>query len=132
ASIAGNFSQSGSGNLGVWLGSALKVTGSASVNGTMSILGVKSGYTTTSKETLINATGGVTGTFVSLRAAANVFLDAALAYDPNNVFLNINRIDVTKAVAGMGLTGASLASAVRVESAMQAIDLQLGGRGPAG
>lgn len=131
ASIAGNFSQSGSGNLGVWLGSALKVTGSASVNGTMSILGVKGGYTTTSKETLINATGGVTGTFVSLRAASNVFLDAALAYDPNNVFLNINRIDVTKAVAGMGLTGASLASAARVESAMQAIDRQLGGDGPA-
>jgi autotransporter-associated beta strand protein len=132
ASIAGNFSQSGSGNLGVWLGSALKVTGSASVNGTMSILGVKSGYTTTSKETLINATGGVSGTFVSLRAAPNVFLDAALAYDPNNVFLNINRIDVTKAVAGMGLTGASVASAARVESAMQAIDLQLGGGTPIG
>lgn len=132
ASIAGNFTQSTTGNLGVWLGSALKVSGSASLNGTMSILGVKSGYTTTAKETLLNATGGVTGTFVSLKAAPNVFLDAALAYDPNNVFLNIARIDVTKAVAGMGLTGVSLGSAVRVESAMQAIDLQLGGGGPAG
>lgn len=132
ASIAGNFSQASGGNLGVWLGSALKVTGSASLNGTMSILGVKSGYTTTSKETLLNASGGVTGTFSALKAASNVFLDASLAYDPNNVFLNINRIDVSKAVAGMGLTGASLASAARVESAMQAIDLQLGGRGPVG
>lgn len=132
ASIAGNFTQSSSGNLGVWLGSALKVSGSATLNGSMSILGVKSGYTTTSKETLLNATGGVVGTFASLKAAPNVFLDAALAYDPNNVFLNISRIDVTKAVAGMGLTGASLASAARVESAMQAIDLQLGGRAPAG
>ena len=132
ASIAGNFTQASSGNLGVWLGSALKVSGSAALNGSLSILGVKSGYTTTSKETLLNAAGGVTGTFSVLKAAPNVFLDAALAYDPNNVFLNINRIDVSKAVAGMGLTGASLASAARVESAMQAIDLQLGGRGPVG
>ena len=132
ASIAGNFTQASSGNLGVWLGSALKVSGSAALNGSLSILGVKSGYTTTSKETLLNAAGGVTGTFSVLKAAPNVFLDAALAYDPNNVFLNINRIDVSKAVAGMGLTGASLASAARVESAMQAIDLQLDGRVPAG
>lgn len=132
ASIAGNFSQSSTGNLGVWLGSALKVTGTASLNGTMSILGVKGGYTTTAKETLLNAGGGVTGTFASLKAAPNVFLDASLAYDPNNVFLNISRIDVTKAVAGMGLIGASLGAAARVESAMQAIDLQLGGGAPIG
>jgi len=132
ASIAGNFSQSSSGNLGVWLGSALKVSGNATLNGTVSILGVKSGYTTTAKETLLNATGGVSGTFSALKAAPNVFLDAALAYDPNNVFLNINRIDVSKAVAGMGVDGISLASAARVESAMQAIDAQLGGSAPGG
>ena len=132
ANISGNYIQSSSGNLGVWLGSTLRVTGSASVNGTMSILGVKSGYTTTSKETLLNATGGVSGTFSSLMAAPNVFLDAALGYDPNNVFLNINRIDVSKAVAGMGLDGISVMSALRVESAMQAIDAQLGGIAPGG
>ena len=44
-----------------------------------------------------------------------MFLDAALGYDPNNVFLNINRIDVSKAVAGMGLDGISVMSALRVE-----------------
>lgn len=132
ANISGNYIQSSSGNLGVWLGSTLRVTGSATLDGTMSILGVKSGYTTTSKETLLNAGGGVSGTFASLKAAPNVFLDAALGYDPNNVFLNINRIDVSKAVAGMGLDGISVMSAVRVESAMQAIDAQLGGGAPGG
>ncbi len=132
ASIAGNFIQSSTGNLGVWLGSTLKVTGTATVNGTMSILGVKSGYTTTAKETLLNAVGGVSGTFSTLKAAPNVFLDASLAYDPSNVFLNINRIDVSKAIAGMGFGGATLASAVRVESAMTAIDGQLAGFAPAG
>ena len=91
----------------------------------MSILGVGNGYTTTSRETLLNATGGVSGTFSSLKAAPNVFLDAALSYDANNVFLNINRIDVSKAVAGMGLSGITQVSSVRVEGAMQAIDGQL-------
>ena len=132
ATIAGNFIQSSTGNLGVWLGSSLRVTGTATLNGQMSILGVKSGYTTTAKETLLNAVGGVSGTFAGLRAAPNVFLDATLSYDPNNVFLNINRIDVSKAVAGMGLAGVTVTSASRVESAMQAIDGQLAGNAPAG
>ena len=132
ATIAGNFSQSATGNLGIWLGSTLRVTGTATLNGQMSILGVKTGYTTTAKETLLNAAGGVSGTFATLRAAPNVFLDASLGYDPNNVFLNINRIDVSKAVAGMGLSTITVASAQRVESAMGAIDGQLGGVAPAG
>ena len=132
ASIAGNYIQSSTGNLGVWLGSTLKVTGKATIDGTMSILGVKSGYTTTAKETLLNAAGGVSGTFSSLKAASSVFLDANLAYDPNNVFLNINRIDVSKAIAGLGFGGATLDAAVRVESAMTAIDGQLAGLAPTG
>lgn len=123
--VIGNFTQSASGNLGVWLGNKLTVGGSASLNGQASILGVKSGYTTTSKETLLTANGGVSGTFSSLKAAPNVFLDASLGYDSNNVFLNINRIDVSKAVAGMGLSDITQVSAARVESAMQAIDGQL-------
>ncbi|MEO6154345.1 MAG: autotransporter domain-containing protein, partial [Thermomonas sp.] len=130
--IAGNFIQSASGNLGVWLGSTLKVTGTATINGQMSILGVRSGYTTTAKETLLNAVGGVTGTFSTLKAAPNVFLDASLSYNPNNVFLDINRINVATAVAGLGLSTITVASAGRVESAMTAIDAQLAGIAPAG
>ncbi|MFT4179421.1 MAG: S8 family serine peptidase [Thermomonas sp.] len=132
ASIAGNYTQSSTGNLGVWLGSKLQVTGSASLAGTMSILGVKTGYTTSAKETLLTANGGVSGSFSSLKAASNVFLDASLGYDANNVFLNINRINVANAVAGLGLDGISIASAARVESAMQAIDGQLSGLQPVG
>ncbi len=132
ATVAGNFIQSSTGNLGVWLGSTLNVTGSATLDGTMSILGVKTGYTTTAKETLLNAVGGVSGTFSSLKAAPNVFLDASLSYNPNNVFLDINRINVANAVAGMSLSTITQTSAVRVESAMSAIDGQLAGAVPAG
>lgn len=132
ATIAGNYSQSSTGNFGVWLGSRLSVNGTASLAGQASILGVKSGYTTTAKETLLTANGGVSGTFSSLKSAPNVFLDASLAYDTNNVFLNINRIDVTQAIAGASLSGITVASAVRVEEAMQAIDGQLSGELPGG
>ena len=44
---------------------------------------------------------GVSGTFSSLKAAPNVFLDASLSYNANNVFLDINRINVASAIAGM-------------------------------
>ena len=61
-----------------------------------------------------------------------MFLDANLAYDPNNVFLNINRINVANAVAGMCLSTITSVSAQRVEAAMQAIDGQLAGSIPVG
>ena len=124
------FTQTATGNLGLWLGSPLYVNDSATLAGQLSILGVKSGYTTTAKELLIDG-GTITGTFSTVRAAPNVFLDASVSYTPSQVFLDIKRIDVTKAVAGMGLSGVTLGSADRVESAMQAIDGMLGGgRGP--
>ncbi len=131
-SISGNFVQTSTGNLGVWLagdGLQLRIYGSATLAGQVSVLGVKSGYTAKdqSKETLLTALGGITGTFATLKAAPNVFLDAALSYDSSNVFLNINRIDVSKAVAGMGLSDITQVSATRVEGAMQAIDEQVAG-----
>ncbi len=132
ASIVGNLTQSASGNLGVWLGSTLNIGGSATLAGTVSILGVRPGYTTSSRETLLNVNGGITGTFSSLKAAPSVFLIASLAYDPNKVYLDISRIDVSKAVAGMGLAGASVDTAARVESAMQAIDASMGITVPGG
>jgi len=126
------FVQTATGNLGVWLGSPLTIGGTASLDGQVSILGVKSGYVTGSRETLLTAHGGVSGTFSSVKGAPNVFLLASLAYDPTHAFLDITRIDVSKAVAAMGLPATVQASAVRVESAMAAIDLQLAGGLPQG
>lgn len=133
-SISGDFVQTATGNLGVWLagdGLQLRIFGSATLAGQVSILGVKSGYTAKdqSKEALLTALGGVNGTFAALKAAPNVFLDASLSYDAQNVFLDIKRIDVSKAVAGMNLSGVTQASAARVEGAMQSIDTQLGSNG---
>jgi autotransporter-associated beta strand protein len=128
---ARSFTQGATGNLGVWLGNTFLVTGPATLDGQISILGVRKGYTTSSQETLLNA-HSITGTFDSLEAAPNVFLDASLSYDATNVFLDIKRIDVTRAVAAMGLSGVTVASAERVEAAMDAIDAQLAGNVSAG
>ncbi len=125
ATIAGNYTQGASGNLGIWLGTPLQVNGTASIAGQLSLLGTRSNYTTQAKETLLKANGGLSGTFASVKAAPNVFLDATVSYDPNNAFLNINRINVSAAAAGLGLTTTAVASATRVESAMTAIDGQL-------
>lgn len=123
ASITGSYLHTSSANLGIWLGTPLQVNGTATLQGgQVSILGSRSGYTTSAKETLLNASGGVTGTFGSVKAAPNVFLDATLGYDANNVFLNINRIQINAAAAALGFTGASLDAAQRVESAFGLID----------
>ncbi|MEL1264697.1 S8 family serine peptidase [Pseudoxanthomonas putridarboris] len=122
-----NFTQGPDGNLGVWLGNPLMVSQTARLDGQVSVLGVRRGYTTSAREVLLNA-GSIIGTFSSLKAAPNVFLDASLSYDPYNVFLNINRIDVSRAVAALGLPMTTQASAARVEAAMSAIDGQLSGQ----
>ena len=123
ATITGNYLHTSAANLGVWLGTPLQVNGAATLQGgQISILGSRTGYTTSSRETLLNATGGVTGTFSTVRAAPNVFLDATLGYDTNNVFLNINRIQINAAAAALGFSGASLDAAQRVEGAFGAID----------
>ncbi|WP_158601775.1 autotransporter serine protease [Solilutibacter pythonis] len=118
---AKEFNQTGSGNLGVFLGRPLQVAGAANLAGTVSVLGVKKGYVTTAKEKLLQASE-INGRFGSVKAATNVFLDASLSYDAQNVYLDIRRIDVSRAVASMGIGGAALDAAARVEGAFNAID----------
>ncbi len=133
SAIFGDYTQTSTGNLGIWLSSTVTtISGKATLDGQLSILGVMSGYTTRSSETLFIASGGVTGAFSRLRAAPNVFLDATLSYTSSDVSLNINRINVASAIAGMSLSTVTNASALRVESAMSAIDGQLAGGMPVG
>ena len=130
-SIQGDFTQTAGGRLGYQVGTPLQVSGRATLAGGLHVLGVASGYTRQSRENVLNATGGVSGTFGSLTAASGVFLEGTLGYDPNNVWLNITRLDVTAAAASMGFTAMSLSSAERVEGAFSAIDSgRVGGGGP--
>src|SRR5690606_20272305 len=82
--------------------------------GTLNLLGVRTGYTASAHENILHAGGGVSGTFSQLTSVGN-FLDATLAYDPDDVFLDITRLDVAQAAQAMGLTPVSQSGAALVE-----------------
>ena len=108
--------------LDVQVGSYLQVGGAASLDGTMNVSGVAPGYTYDATELVIHANDGLGGQFDQLTASTGVFLEGSLRYDANNLWLDIQRLDVTAAAESMGLSGAALASAVRVENAFRHID----------
>ncbi len=122
--VQGNYDQSDTARLAVELGNRLTVGGDASLDGELHVLGVKDGYVTQSREVVIDAAGGVSGTFDELTEAPGVFLTATLGYGATQAWLDITSISVT-AVQGLNYTAASTASAARVESAMKAIDKQI-------
>jgi len=92
--VAGNYSQSG----GVYQpevnaarqSDLLKVTGTATIGAGSSLLVVpQTGiYAARTNYTLLNAAGGVNGTYASV-ASALPFLQPSLSYDANNVYLSL-------------------------------------------
>ncbi|KAA0689538.1 autotransporter domain-containing protein [Neorhizobium sp. P12A] len=64
--------------------------------------------------TILTANGGVTGTYDTLTYDPHVFLDFALAYDPNNVYLDVTRNDV--AFADVATTRNQARAATGIES----------------
>lgn len=122
--VGGDYRQGDNATLAVDLGNQLRVDGQAFLDGTLHVLGVKSGYTTHSREIVLTATGGRNGVFDEWTAAPSVFLNASLGYDATTAWLDITSISVT-AVQGMNYTAATTASAARVENAMGAIDQQI-------
>lgn len=130
--VNGDYHQTATGTLAVLLGNWLDVQGTAQLDGgTLHVLGVKDGYVTTDRETVLSAQGGLSGQFDELTEAPGVFLTATLGYDANTAWLDIASISVT-AVQGLNYTAATTASAARVEQAMKAIDRQIAGVGGAG
>ena len=119
--VEGNYRQDATGTLDALIGRAFLVGGTAALDGTLNVLGVREGYTATAHETILHAGGGVSGAFARLTSAGS-FLDATLAYDPDNVFLDITRLDVSLAAQAMGLSATSQSGAARVESAFRALD----------
>ena len=126
--IGGNYLQQGNGRLALSLGSALRVTGSASLaGGDLYVIGTDSGYTASSTTPVLSAAGGLTGTFNGLNKASNVtLLDASLLYDytANLVTLDVRQVQAT-AIQGMSYTSASFGAAQRVDGAFAAINAQL-------
>jgi fibronectin-binding autotransporter adhesin len=91
--ITGNFSQNG-GTYQVEVNPAgqsdrLNVTGTATINGaTVQVVAASGSYGTSTTYTVLNATGGVSGTYSSVTSNF-AFLTPSLTYDLNNVFLTL-------------------------------------------
>ncbi len=123
--VAGNYTQQGSGRLAVSLGSALRVSGTASLaGGDLFVTGTNTGYVVSSHTDVLSATSGLSGTFSGLNTASNVMLTATLAYDANTAWLNVSQVNVT-AVSGLSYTAASFGAAQRVQGAFNTINAAL-------
>ena len=121
-SINGNYTQSASARLLFLVGAPLHVRGTALLNGELQITGIASGYVRNDRETVVQAAGGLSGTFASLTNGPGVFLEATLGYDSNNAWLDITRLDVSATAQAMGFSPMALSSAQRVEGTFDAID----------
>ncbi len=123
--VSGNYVQQGNGRLAVSLGSALSVTGTATLSGgDLFVTGANQGYVVNSHTNVLTAGGGLSGTFSALNTASNVLLNASLNYDASSAWLNVQQVQVT-AIQGATYTPASFGAAQRVQNAFGQINTQL-------
>ena len=67
---------------------------SSLTGGTVQVLAENGNYARQTRYTILTANGGVTGTFANVTSNL-AFLTPTLSYDPNDVFLTLNRNDIT-------------------------------------
>lgn len=98
--ITGNYTQASGSTLRVEINNTpaadlLNITGTATIQSgaTVNVLPASGLYAVGSRYTILTATGGRTGTYDNLVYNAP-FLGLSLAYDPNNVFLDVTRSSV--------------------------------------
>jgi outer membrane autotransporter protein len=92
--VAGNYTQAAGSTYQVEINPAgqsdrLNVTGTATISGgTVSVVAGSGSYARNTSYTILNATGGVTGTYSGVTSNL-AFLSPTLRYDANNVFLDL-------------------------------------------
>lgn len=127
ATVAGNYTQQAGGQLALSLGSSLKVTGKAALDGALYVYGANSGYTVNSHTDVVTAGGGLSGRFATLDHPSTVLLTASVNYDANSAWLDVSQVNVTS-VAGSG--AAAYGAAERVQGAFEQLNLQVSGGAP--
>jgi autotransporter-associated beta strand protein len=122
--VEGNYVQGPGGRFAYQIGSPLTVLGTAQLAGDLQVIGIRSGYVRSDRESVLTANGGLTGRFDSLSNGPGVFLQASLGYNANDAWLDITRLDVTATALSLGrISAASAAAAVRTEKAFRQIDI---------
>jgi len=127
-SLQGDYRHRSTATLGLEIGHILNVTGNAQIDGgTLHLTGVRPGYITIERQEMLTAGEGVSGEFNNLTWADSLFLEGALAYGPNQVWLDITRLNVAATAQAFGrITPAAASAAARVERAFTAIDRSAG------
>ena len=99
--ITGPYTQATGSSLNVEVSTApasdlLNITGTATIQGgtSVNVFAAPGLYTVGQRYTILTALGGVGGTYTTLTDNAP-FVDFTLAYDPNNVYLDVLRSSVT-------------------------------------
>ncbi|NZA25248.1 autotransporter domain-containing protein, partial [Luteimonas sp. SJ-92] len=127
--LEGNFVQGAEGAFWTILGTdPLRIDGSAQLDGGLFIYDVAEGYVARTNTEVLVAEEGITGEFAwhGYNSASFALLDATVGYGSDRVWLDVERVDVAAAASGLdGISGASMASAVRIEDAFERIDAQL-------
>ncbi len=120
--VEGDYVQGNQATLSLPLGGTLRVFGNATLAGTLNINGLIPGYIRQSRQPVLQANAGLTGSFDELTTDPGMFLEATFGYDSHNAWLDITRLDVSATAQTMGLGATALSSAQRVEGAFDAID----------
>lgn len=90
--------------------------GSATINGgTVAVQAGAGSYQASTRYTILNATGGVTGAFSTVSSNL-AFLTPSLSYDANNVFLTLRRNDI--GFAGVARTQNQAAAAAALQNSV--------------
>ena len=90
------------------------VTGTAALNGAVAVEAASGSYAPSTSYTILNAAGGLTGTFSGVTSDL-AFLTPSLTYDANNVLLSLARNDVS--FSSVALTSNQAATSAALESA---------------
>lgn len=90
------------------------VTGTAALNGAVALEAASGSYAASTNYTILNAAGGLSGTFSSVTSDL-AFLTPSLSYDANNVLLSLARNEVS--FSSVALTPNQTAASVALESA---------------
>jgi len=90
----------------------IDVTGTATIAGTVTASPLGDNAVVANRYTILTAAGGVTGTYTLTDMDVTMFLEGALAYDANNVYLDVTRNAVTFASLGRTDNQRNVAAAI--------------------
>ncbi len=126
-SLSGNYTQHSGGRLALPLGSSLIVSGTATLaGGDLYVYGANPGYTVNSHTDVLDAIGGLAGTFSALTTPASVALKATLNYNATSAWLDVQQVNLSQ-IQGLPYTVASFGAAERTQQAFELINSQLQG-----